>query len=276
MRVSIYQPQYFPRLHYFNRMLSSDVFVIFDSAQYVKSLKHYGVKTTKKRSYQSDAPIMTHQGERLLTVPVKHSGRPPINMAQPQYQFPWQRCHLNALRSEYGKAPFFKKYFPEIQTLIQTRYNSLADLNIATILWGLSRLLQDDYPPDRVSFERAEKILDGRREIRLKKIFRDSTIGVTRPPGRQRGMEWTASICEALGATSYLCGTTALQGYMDEQYYYEKGIDVVMHQWRPAEYQQLYTDRQPFVKNLSIIDLLMNSGPELSLELLSGAEKIAY
>ena len=276
MRLTGYQPQYFPRLHYFNRMLSSDVFVILDSAQYVKSLKHLGAETTKRRSYQSDTPIKTHQGESLLTVPVKHSGRLPINMAEPQYQFPWQRCHLNALRSEYGKAPFFRKYFPEIEDLIKTHYSSLAELNISTILWGLSRLLQDEYPLDQLSFEHVENVLGAWQRIRLKRILPDSTIGVSRPAGRQKGMEWTASICQKLGATSYLCGTTALQGYMDKQYYAARGIDVVMHRWHPTEYQQLYADRQTFVKNLSIIDLLMNSGPELSLDLVSDEEKIAY
>ena len=48
MRVTIYQPQYFPRLHYFNRILNADTFVVLDSAQYTKSLVHFD--TEQKRT----------------------------------------------------------------------------------------------------------------------------------------------------------------------------------------------------------------------------------
>jgi len=86
MRVCIYQPQYFPRLHYINRILDSDKFIFFDSAQYTKKLVHLNDGGTKHKSYQSHSPIKTAQGEFLLLVPVKHQSFIPINKTIIDYE----------------------------------------------------------------------------------------------------------------------------------------------------------------------------------------------
>jgi len=55
-RLAGYQPQYFPRLHYFARLLNADVFEVSDYVQFVK--KHAYVDPNGERfrgkSFQAD------------------------------------------------------------------------------------------------------------------------------------------------------------------------------------------------------------------------------
>ena len=67
-----------------------------------------------------------------------------------------------------------------------------------------------------------------------------------------------ASICRALGATSYLTGTGAL-AYLDEGDFTEIGCEVMVQQWTP------FSD-----SDLSTLDLLLNS-PDQAVELISAA-----
>jgi hypothetical protein len=64
MRVSIYQPAYFPTLHYFNRILDSDIFVLLDTAQFTRSVR-----------YTNTMKIKGKCGLVNMTVPIVHTGR---------------------------------------------------------------------------------------------------------------------------------------------------------------------------------------------------------
>lgn len=259
MRVTIYQPQYFPRLHYFHRALVSDVYVSFESAQYVKSVISAGPPRRKNRSFQSDALIKAEKGEMMLTVPIKHEGRKPIRETQPQYEYNWMDKQLMALQCCYGKSPGWRAYRDEIEAIIKTRYNSLAELNRKTFLWGMARLLGSDIPVEELTLRHINDWLMRDDRVRLRRIMIDTDTGVRRPDGRQKGTQWTAGICLAIGGTEYLHGGTAANGYMDMDYYRSSGIQPVRHEWQPVEYHQQFSGDGAFIPNLSIIDLLMNA-----------------
>lgn len=57
------------------------------------------------------------------------------------YSQKWQLVHLRGIQSAYGKAPFFEYYFPYFEELIQTRHQSLFELNqqVLTICLKLLR-----------------------------------------------------------------------------------------------------------------------------------------
>lgn len=63
-------------------------------------------------------------------------------------------------------------------------------------------------------------------------------------------------LCRRVGATVYLSGTMG-RNYLDLSEFAAAGIEVVYHDYRYPEYQQL-GDR--FESNLSALDLLMNRG----------------
>lgn len=270
MRVTIYQPRYFPQLHYFNRVLNSDVFVILESAQYTKALSHI-TKNGRERhkSYQSDTPIKISSGEYLLTIPVKHDGLLPINKTKIDYSHKWILKHLTIIKSAYGKTELFDKIFPKLREILLKQYNSLADLNIATIVFGLSYILGlEIFDPSDFTLEKVNQKLANFKYIRLKKILSDKEISVIRPEGLRKGTEWTTAICQALNANEYYHGGTAKDSYMELDYYKKRGITPVMQDWQLKTYRQQFSDKVGFIANLCILDLLFNVDQKEALKII--------
>ena len=272
MRVTIYQPRYFPQLHYFQRMLSVDTFVFLDNAQYTKSLKH---KTStgweRNTSYQSDTPVKIANGEFLLTIPIKHEGILPINKTHADYSHKWTTKHLSILHASYQYADNFKEIFTQVTSLLEKKCNSLAEMNIATTLWGLSVLLEvsDNYSDTSISLEFINRtLLQTKKQVRLKKIIPASTLGVARPEGNQQGTAWTVAICKNLGANEYVHGKTAEESYMDHDYYSKHNIKTIPQEWSPPIYKQQFMKHVPFIKNLSVLDLLFNTKRKQSQQIL--------
>ena len=65
MIVSIHQPNYLPWLGYFDKIIKSDIFVIFDDVQYPRG---------KKGFFGNRNQIKTNNGKMWLTVPVIGKG----------------------------------------------------------------------------------------------------------------------------------------------------------------------------------------------------------
>ena len=269
MRVSIYQPRYFPQLHYFNRALESDVFVILDCAQYTKALVH-SVNGGKERhkSFQSDTVIKFPEGSHFLTVSIKHNGLLPISKTQLDYSQDWARKHAATISTAYRKSPLYNSVFPQIDGLLKSEYQTLGELNVKTFLWGIAYVLGLNLDPSELNVETINKHLEN-SSFRLKKIVLGSELGVKRPEGTQKGTEWTVEICKKLGATEYVHGETAQNGYMDENYYKENNISLITQNWTCAEYDQQFNEKAGFISNLSIIDLLMNVNREKALEIIT-------
>ena len=270
MRVAIYQPRYFPQLHYFNRAINSDVFVILDCAQYTKALVHsVNGKKERHKSFQSDTILKLPEGIHYLTVSVKHNGLLPINQTVLDYSSDWARRHIATIASAYRKSPNFARVFPQIEQLLKRDYKTLGELNIMTFLWGLSCLMGLKIDIDNLSVEIINDHLQN-SPFRLKKIVLGSELGVERPQGAQRGTEWTVAICKALGASEYIHGETAQNGYMDEGYYHKNNIELVTQSWKCEEYEQQFKDRAGFISNLSIIDLLLNVSAKEASQIIEG------
>lgn len=268
MRVAIYQPRYFPQLHYFNRAINSDVFVMLDCAQYTKALVHsVNGKKERHKSFQSDTILKLPEGVHYLTVSVKHNGLLPIGETLLDYSSDWARRHIATIASAYRKSSNFEQIFPEIEQLLKRNYQTLGELNIKTFLWGLSRLMGLGIDINDLSVEKINNHLKN-SPFRLKKIVLGSQLGVERPEGIQKGTEWTVAICKKLGASEYVHGQTAQNGYMDEDYYHKNNIELITQEWECQEYEQQFNDRVGFVSNLSIIDLLLNVAKEKATRII--------
>lgn len=256
MRVTIYQPRFFPQLHYFNRICDSDVFVILDDAQYTKSLIHEeGTVRKRYKSFQSDTPIASVLGVQMITVPILHGEHQPINSKRIDYSQKWIEQALKRLQLSYINAPFFDAYFPQVQRLLKERYANLAELNTKTILWGLAMLLKLSLPYEKITLDEVNASLQA-SSYRLKRIIMSSHLGVKRPEGAKKGTEWTIAICKALSATEYLHGGTASNAYMDLRDYKREGIATIEQQWVCQEYPQRL--QSEFLPNLSLLDLLFS------------------
>jgi WbqC-like protein family len=266
VRVAVYQPQYLPRLHYVNRALDADAFVLLDSAQFTRKLKHHapadGAATdgaTVHPSYQAHTPIRLASGRHLLTVPVRHRGsRTSIAGAQVASSDQWVATHLRSLHSGYAKAPEYPARAPELEELLEGQHDGLAELNLRTLLWALTTLLELHVPVGELTLEAVNAGLAAQDHVRLRRVVVASRMAAERPAGHQQGNAWIVALCSELGATEYLCGGTAAGNYMDKEFFVSRGIEPVLQSWHCGAYPQQFSDRHAFLPNLSIVDLLLN------------------
>jgi hypothetical protein len=268
MRVAIYQPQYFPRLHYFNRALGSELFVVLSSAQYTKRLVHEEAgRRVAHPSFQNQAPIKSASGTHLLRVPIAGSRRTAISSTSVCYSNKWRITQLRTIEHCYRRAAYFDRYFPEIEKLFDDAPASLADLDVRTFIWATTRLLGIDVPVSDLSLASLNDVLPA-VGVPLKCVLSDDTLP-RRPPGRGQGTQWTVAICRALGATHYVHGATARTNYMDTDAYRRAAIELIEQSWTCGEYPQLY-GAFGFIPNLSVLDALCNVGPDVALDIVLG------
>ncbi|MBU1995662.1 MAG: WbqC family protein, partial [Candidatus Omnitrophica bacterium] len=123
MRISIMQPGYLPWLGFFELIDQCDQFVILDDVQYTK------------RDWRSRNKIRTKNGWIWLTVPILSKGREEqlIKDVEINNDISWNNDHLNSIKINYSKAPFFDKYIEFFETLYNQRWEHLIDLNMDII-----------------------------------------------------------------------------------------------------------------------------------------------
>ena len=224
--IAIHQPQYLPWLGYFDKLDRCDVFCLLDTVQY------------KKNEFQNRNRIKTAQGLQWLTVPVTYRFPQRIHEVGVNQTVDWQRKHLQALKTNYSKAPYFDTYFARFEEFYQQSYELLAEVNVACL-----RLLME-----LLGLER--------------KLVQASSLQVGTEDPTLRLVE----ICKSLGGDTYLSGRDGAK-YMDETSFHNHQIQVVFQDFNHPDYPQCYG---PFEPNISIIDLLFNCGSE-SLNLIREA-----
>ncbi|MFQ5743806.1 MAG: WbqC family protein [Acidobacteriota bacterium] len=224
--LAAHQPQYLPWLGFFDKLDRADIFVLLDNVQF------------KKNEWQNRNRIKTSEGWQWLTVPVRHRFPQSIAEVKIDQQAPWERKHLQALQSNYGKATHFDDTMRPIRKALGASWGHLAALNTALIR-GLATALGIDTP-----------------------LVLASTLTARAQPNDR-----LIDLCTALEADTYLSGPGA-SGYLDVGAFENAGISVRFQQFDHPVYPQLYG---PFEANLSVVDLLMNCGGE-SLSVIRSVE----
>jgi len=257
MRLVSYQPQYFPRLHYFARILNSDIFAVAD---YVQFVRHHAYVHDDLRergpSYQAHTPIKAQSGVQILDIPTRR-GQLAINETQLAFPNPKERLkNFRVIAQQYRTATHAKSVLPILEAFFKKPHATVADINTGSILLALAMLLEmpDPLNADTSSVEDSLR----RSEFRLRRIVPFSRTPI-QPSEKNQGRDanqWLVDACKHFGATEYYYGGTAASAYMDFTPFKDAGIVLVQQSWRGETYPQLYGD---FVPNLSIIDLLMNA-----------------
>jgi hypothetical protein len=226
MRGTILQPGYFPWLGFFNQMALSDIFVFYDTVQF------------DKRGWRNRNRIKGCSGPIWLTVPVITKGcfDQELRHTRIDNTQNWVRKHLQTIRFNYHTAPFFSRYFPEIEHVLNTPYDHLTDLDLALINLHLQWLQIDSVKTMRSS---------------------ELTINSNDKTGR------LVEICNQLGITDYISGPLC-KNYLDVNMFLDAGISVHLHEYEHPEYSQLHGSFVPYMASL---DLLFNEG-DLSLAIL--------
>jgi hypothetical protein len=218
MIVAIHQPQYLPWLGYFDKMLKADIFCFLDTVQY------------KKNEWQNRNRIKTAAGWQWLTVPVTYHYPQKIGEVGIDNTTNWRHRHLQALITNYRRSPYFNRYIPVFEEVYSSRWENMAELNLALI-------------------QRLREILG----IAHKPAVRASEIAASEDP-----TDRLIDICQALGADTYVAGAGA-NGYMQLDQFTRRGVRVVIQHYEHPVYRQLFTG---FLSHLSVVDLIFNCGPE--------------
>ncbi|MFO7709632.1 MAG: WbqC family protein [Desulfobacterales bacterium] len=218
MIVAIHQPQYLPWLGYFGKMLQSDVFCYLDTVQF------------KKNEWQNRNRIKTAQGWQWLTVPVTYRYPQRIGAVGIDNTADWARKHLQALQTNYRRAPFFESHFPAIEAVLRRRWESLSALNLELI-----------------------ECIRGILGIGHKPAALASAISASDEP-----TERLIDICRELGADTYLAGAGA-RAYMDAGRFARSGVRLLTQAFEHPVYPQRFNG---FTPQLAIVDLIFNCGPE--------------
>lgn len=271
MRLSDIQPQFFPRLHYFARMLASDIFVLRDDVQFVRNHKY--PDGNRGVSYQAHTPIKTPEGIHLLPVSIKKGGLLPINETQVSYDQPWTQKQINILKNHYGKSPNAKQVIPEIELLLGQQFTTVGDLNIATTCWGLSRLLGVEKTTEECfTIDFVNNLLKETVSCRLQRIALGSDYLDKESDPSSTASERIVALCKEFEADEYLGGGTAIQAYVETELFEKNGVKLQIQDWDCPTYPQQHDKKTGFIANLSIIDLLMNVTAESPIPFLMGAQ----
>lgn len=220
-RVAILQSNYLPWKGYFDIIGLVDEFVIYDEVQYTKN------------DWRNRNKIKTPSGIQWLTIPVLQK-KLSQKVSETEVAFTnWGSKNWNAIRSNYGRAPYFKAMSEPFETFYTTsHFTRLTDIN----LWLIKHICSVLGITTRI-VDSTAYTLEGDATERL--------IGV----------------CKQAGAEIYLSGPSA-KNYLRENLFSEAGLKVEWMDYRNyPEYPQLYP---PFAHEVSIIDLLFNAGDKAS------------
>lgn len=218
MIVAVHQPQYLPWLGYFDKIRRADVFCYLNDVQY------------KKNEWQNRNRIKTAQGWQWMTVPVRYRFPQKINEVYINNTVEWKKKHLQAMLTNYNRAPYFKQVVATLEDAFSKEWEFVSELNLYLI-------------------ESFKKMLN----LEAKKSVCSSDLDL-----REEPTERLIDICRALGADTYLAGQGGME-YMDLERFKKNGLKVIIQEFKHPVYPQMFEE---FQSHLSIVDLLCNCGPE--------------
>ncbi len=184
----------------------------------------------KKNEWQNRNRVKTAQGWQWLTVPVSYRFPQKINQVGINRTTAWGKKHLQTITTNYSRASYFNRYMEMFRPIILSDQEKLSVLNINL----------------------AEK-------LRLALGIETRTVVASElPVMREDPTDRLIDICRHFGADTYLAGQGGAN-YMDITRFKESRIRVLFQKYEHPVYPQLFGD---FVSHLSVIDLLLNCGPE--------------
>ena len=202
MIVGIHQPNYLPYLGFFDKMKKSDIFIIYDDAQF------------NKGDFQHGNRIRIHSGSKWLTVPVKKK-HIPINQISILNSVTvknkkWNEYHLSQIFDNYRKAECFGDYFDCLSGIYQKEYDLLVELNMELI-----------------------KFLNNSFDIDTKLVYSSNF------PSRSISTRKLIELVQSVNGDTYLSGPSG-KNYLDMEMFEEAGIEVIFQNFEHPVYKQQY------------------------------------
>lgn len=215
MVVAIHQPNFLPWLGYFNKIARSDQFVFLDEVDFPRTSRGNAVNRVE---------ILLAGQRKWLTSAILREGARKINEI---YLAPeTKERNLNKIKSAYAKAPYFKSYIGEVESIVMSDFSRLYEYNIHAI-------------------KRICDWLGIKREFILQSEIKT-----------HEKSEWLMiEIAKKLGAMTYLSGSGARK-YQNTESFESRGVRLVYQDFKALPYAQ----GGEFCGGLSVIDALFYVG----------------
>ena len=219
--VAIHQPNFFPWLGFFEKLLRSDSFVILDDVQ----LQRTGGCWTNR------VQLLISGEARWITAPIGRAfnGLRKINEIEFSSGNPWREKMAKSLALNYCRHPFYVETMDVIDQLLNAQESNVASYNLNVI-------------------EQIAVTL----EINLEKITCSSSLNRS---GSSNGL--LCELTKAVGGNIYLAGGGS-DGYQDQKVFRGHGVELNYQNFVKSVYPQ--HNRRGFVAGLSVIDAAMNLG----------------
>ncbi|WBA41980.1 WbqC family protein [Hymenobacter canadensis] len=209
----------------------------FDLLNSVDDFIFYDEVQYTKNDWRNRNRIKTAQGVQWLTMPVRQE-RLAQTISETEVSDPaWRARHWRTLAQAYARSPHFEQYRPELEKLYAVDETRLSVINQRFI-----RAIQGWLGSETRLHSAADFTVDGDRTARL------------------------VQLVQAVGGTEYVSGPAA-SAYLDADQFARAGIDLTWMSYEGyPEYPQLHG---PFEHRVSVLDLLLNTGPEAARYMLS-------
>jgi hypothetical protein len=215
------------------------------SAFYFGSVEHYRLLAQhpkviidvgehyERQSYRTRTRIVGPNGVQDLNVQIArdHGHKMPMHSVGLSYVETWPQQHVHAIRSAYGNAPWYIHYIDAIEAVVLQRYDRLIDLDLATLRLGMKWLGL------RTEVEVSEEYVVQR--LLSDVLCGPSTLGVGRI-----GQE------------------TSDNDPIDLRTSFQPKRPLPPEVSAAPPHPQVFADRHGFQPRLSVIDLVMNTGPQ--------------
>jgi hypothetical protein len=159
---TLVETQYLPPIDLFSQLSDSQAIVI-------ESCENY-----QKRSFRNRCDIATANGIQTLTIPLESgkNAQQSIRDVKISTTERWQAQHWQAIRSAYGRAPYFEHYVDYLLPFYEKNYTFLFDFNQDLFL-VLTKLLKINTPISLTDVY--EKTYSSESYIDLRNKMRDRT-----------------------------------------------------------------------------------------------------
>lgn len=219
--IAIHQPNFFPWLGNFDKMVRSDFYIFLDHVQFSK----------KGGTWSNRVKLIIGKKVNWLTAPIirNYTGMRPINEMEFQSDGRWRNKILKTIHVNYAKAPCYGECMEVIEPLILYQDNNISKYNCHAILTIAERL-----------------------GISRNKFYWSSDL-------KHNGSanELLISLTKEMGGGIYLSGDGSDE-YLDEDCFKKSDVKLQYQNFKHPEYTQFNLDE--FQPGLSIIDVLMNIG----------------
>jgi len=226
---TIHQPENFPHIGFFNKMSKADTFIILDNVQY------------RKNYFQNRNQIINTKGvPEYVTTPVQLKGHMSSNIADIRINndIDWSTRNLKQIYSAYKDHPYFDDCYPDIEKLLNHKYDRLIELNMSIISYFMHKLsLQSN-------------------------IVYASDL----PSNEGHKTDLLVNLCKSVGTSVYIAGNSG-KDYLEVEKFNYEGIYVASHEYTPIPYSQ-YSKDNVFVPFMSTLDAVMNIGFEETSKLV--------